>query len=148
MLRNFNFAVPTEKTLAKHVSKSKINADHPGVLQHSVETFANAYGEVDCKISLNGKKIAYGFGKKIGDENICGHEEPPTLPERQKKYENEQGLIAAIEKELIEFLEFLTSDSDLQSLPPPPNVASIKEKLLCTIQVGNQNIRDLRELVL
>lgn len=123
MLRNFNFAVPTEKTLAKHVSKSKINADHPGVLQHSVETFANAYGEVDCKISLDGKKIAYGFGNKIGDENICGHEEPPTLPERQKKYENEQGLIAAIEKELI---EFLTSDSDLQSLPPPQMLHLLK----------------------
>lgn len=54
-----------------------INADHPGVLQHSVETFA--YGEVGCTISLDGKKIAHGFGKKLGDINIYGHENPPTF---------------------------------------------------------------------
>lgn len=54
------------------------------------------------------------FGKKLGDINIYGHENPPTFPERQQNYENKQGLIAAIEKELIDVLD---SDSNLHSLP-------------------------------
>lgn len=111
-------------------------------MQHSVETFA--YGEVGCTISLDGKKIAQGFGKKLGDINIYGHENPPTLPERQQNHENKQGLIAAIEKELIDVLD---SDSNLHSLPTK-TIASIKEKRLCTIQVGSQTIRDIcRELL-
>lgn len=121
--------------------KSKINADDPGVLQHSVESFA--YGEVDCTNSLDGKKIAHGFGKKLGYVNIYGHENPPTFLKRQQNYENKQGLIAALEKELIDVLD---SDSNLHSLPTK-TVASIKEKRLCTIQVGSQTIRDIREIL-
>lgn len=110
-------------------------------MQHYVETFA--YGEVDCSISLDGKKSAHGFGKKLGYVNIYGHKTPPTFRERQQNYENKQGLIAALEKELIDVLD---SDSNLHSLPTK-TVASIKEKRLCTIQVGSQTIRDIREIL-
>ena len=48
---------------------------------------------MDCKICIDGKKLAVGFGKKLGDEDLAGHEERPTLMERQVLHNSELDIL-------------------------------------------------------
>ena len=41
------------------------------------------------KISIDGKKISGGFGKSLGDVDLVGHEEKPTLQERKDNLQRE-----------------------------------------------------------
>lgn len=97
----FNFAVPSEKTIQNHASKYRLCAASPGILQNSLDSFATAKPASDCKLSIDGKKIAYGFGKHLGDEDLCGHEDSPTLKERKDIFEAEMKVIASLRSELM-----------------------------------------------
>ena len=60
---HINFAIPTLKTLCKN----KLTPIMPGILQDSITTLADSMQSKYLKIGVNGKKIARGKGKLIGD---------------------------------------------------------------------------------
>ena len=52
------------------------------------------------KISLDGKQIASGFGKVLGDVNLFGHEQSPTLEDRQERFHAEDALCNELDEQL------------------------------------------------
>ena len=140
---HFNFAVPSERTLSKHVSKDTVDANKPGIIGNSMQTFANAYPGVDCKISIDGKKIAYGFGKRLGDEDLCGHEDVPTLHDRQLQYDTEKELMTSLEKTC---LAFSLDEKGFDTIPAD-DLSELTTKLKQMIHMLSSNVRELRVVV-
>lgn len=95
-----NFAVPSERTIHSYGQKYKIQATDPGILDNSLDAFGKAKPGIYCKVSIDGKKLAYGFGKHLGDENLCGHEDAPTLKDRQERFEHELTVIRELSLKL------------------------------------------------
>ena len=70
--------------------KYKVSVEKPGVLTQALTAFADSKPNgTDCKISLDGKKLAYGFGQNLGDEDLGGFEQSPTSKERKEWLQTE-----------------------------------------------------------
>ena len=74
-----NFAVPSEQSLNKISHKYEVDASKPGFLEEALTLFADMHRSKDIKLALDGKKLAYGIGQKLGEEYLCGYEACPTL---------------------------------------------------------------------
>lgn len=72
-----NFIVPDVKVLKKILDESETTCQNPGILGENIKNFAVLHTNDSCKISLDGKKIISGFGKKLGDVDLFGHESAP-----------------------------------------------------------------------
>ena len=138
----FNFAVPSEKTLSAHTKDFKVDASKPGVLECALDAFAKAHPDADCKLSLDGKKLAYGFGKVLGDEDLDGNEEKPTLLERQTAFNNEQKDIQSVGDYVS---HQLLAEETLQTLVESEREV-LKSKLLSSIGILSRHVKDLREM--
>ena len=79
-----NFAVPSVKSLRKISDQYKLDAEDPGFLNRAISMFAEVHRGKDIKLALDGKKLAFGIGDKLGEEDLCGHEQPPTLGKLSK----------------------------------------------------------------
>ena len=86
-----NFAVPSDRILSKNAEQYRIDVSKPGVLDGGLNAFSTAYPGAECKISLDRKKIAYGYGKHHGEENLDGNEASPSLQERQRRATEGEG---------------------------------------------------------
>ncbi|CAG2230153.1 unnamed protein product [Mytilus edulis] len=124
-----NFAVPSNPTLASESTKYTVGLENPGILETSLDAFAEKNVNKDIKISIDGKKLALGFGK-TGDENLGGFENSPTLKDRQERLANEQKT-ARNTTELFE----------KEDLDRP----MAKQGLLLTISNMSKRIQELRE---
>ena len=83
-----NFLVPSDPILVKEASKFRLDASKPGLLEISLDAFATQHKGDDVKLSIDGKRIATGFGK-MGEEDLGGFESKPTLQERQARLASE-----------------------------------------------------------
>ncbi|CAC5378055.1 unnamed protein product [Mytilus coruscus] len=72
-----NFAVPSNPILAKETSKYTNDASRPGLLSVTLDTFAKENRDKEVKLSIDGKKLAIGFGE-MGDGDLSGFESKPT----------------------------------------------------------------------
>ncbi|CAG2219838.1 unnamed protein product [Mytilus edulis] len=124
-----NFAVPSNPTLASESTKYTVGLENPGILETSLDAFAEKNVDKDIKIAIDGKKLALGFGK-TGDENLGGFENSPTLKDRQERLANEQKT-ARNTTELFE----------KEDLDRP----MAKQGLLLTISNMSKRIQELRE---
>ncbi|CAC5357935.1 unnamed protein product [Mytilus coruscus] len=85
-----DFAVPSDPILCKHTAKYTLDAAKPGLLDLSLKIVSEKLkGEKDVKLSIDGKKLASGFGK-LGNEDLGGHETAPILQERQVRLDAER----------------------------------------------------------
>lgn len=69
-----NFAVPDRKILQKEVSSINIDCAEPGIIEKNIENFSRIGTDKSYKICFDGKKIAPGFGKKLGEVDLFGYE--------------------------------------------------------------------------
>ena len=60
-------------------AKYRLDAEKPGFLNESLELFGEINKNKDIKLAIDGKKLAPGIGHHVGEEDLCGHEETPTL---------------------------------------------------------------------
>ena len=67
-----NFAVPSDTVLYIAGLQYKSDTTKPGVIFQMLRQFAECKSEKDVKLSLDGKKISIGFGKKLGEEDLGG----------------------------------------------------------------------------
>ena len=65
---------------------STYNCEFPGIIETNIRLAANNTERKGFKISIDGKKISGGFGKSLGDVDLVGHEEKPTLQEEKTIY--------------------------------------------------------------
>lgn len=124
-----HFAVPSNPTLASESTKYTVGLENPGILDTSLDAFAEKNADKDVKISIDGKKLALGFGK-TGDENLGGFENSPTLKERQERLATEQKTA----RHTKDHFENETLDRD-----------KAKQGLLLTISYMSKRIHELRE---
>ena len=87
--QHFNFAVPSDPVLNQESSKYRTDVSTPGIISQSLTIFSTVHKGKDCKLSIDGKKLAYIFGKKYGEEDLGGHEASPTLKERLETLNND-----------------------------------------------------------
>ena len=75
-----NFVVPHWKVLQHLVDSAELKCDKPGVQVSNIDNFGSVHAPEtkSFKLSFDGKKIAPGFGKKMGEVDLFGHEESPT----------------------------------------------------------------------
>jgi hypothetical protein len=67
-----NFAVPNVKTLQKFTSHYTIDAENPGVMHVPIDEFCRMKQSRFLKISIDGKKLGFGFGERHGEVNLAG----------------------------------------------------------------------------
>ena len=105
--------------------------------------FAQTNSGVDCKVSIDGKKLSYGFGSQLGDEDLNGHEQPPTLEERRAKFDKEKELVANLSKLLTELSITCEEVSSLEGV----TCNSLKKDLHAIISMLSSTVQDLRAMV-
>ena len=66
LIRMLSFlCLPSKNTFSRESDTFRISAENPGVMNESLDIFASSKCKgKSCKISIDGKKLAYGFGKK------------------------------------------------------------------------------------
>ena len=87
-----NFIVPSDNILKREGDLYRTEASKPGILKTTLELFAKTQSNPDVKLAFDGKKIAMGFGKSLGEEDLGGYEEKPTLEEREQRLKREISL--------------------------------------------------------
>lgn len=135
-----NFAVPSDPVLSKAAAPYRDDATEPGILNLTLDAFAKTHKSKDVKLSIDGKRLAIGFGR-VGDEDMMGHEASPTLNEKKQRLKDELNLVQIVISSL--------PDDDLhnqQSLNMQEK--DKKNALLIIISNMSSRIKELRNLIL
>ena len=139
-----NFIVPSDTILKRESSKFRIDSEHPGLLHSAIMSFAEGATNRDVKLAFDGKKIAIGFGSHLGEEDLSGHEQQPTLTERRQRLEDEKQVF---EDALgIVSLESLKSAQEIDKNTHMYNV-ELKDRILAIVAILSQRIREQRQMV-
>lgn len=85
-----NFACPDLYVLRREINSLALKCDRPGILTTNIDVFSIQNQGKSCKLSIDGKKIAPGFGKKLGEVDLFGHEDIPTLEQKQERLKLEK----------------------------------------------------------
>jgi hypothetical protein len=128
--------------LTKHTLRHRVDANKPGILYQALDAFASSHPGEDCKLSIDGKKLSYGYGKHLGDEDLDGHEEAPTLAERQNTFREEASVFGQIE-DMLSGNDFQTSITSINR----NKSETLKQNILTAITIVSKSIRDLRTFV-
>ena len=84
--------VPSDTILKRGSGIYRFEASKPGLLPSILEAFADQQVKQDVKLVLDGKEVAVGFGKVLGEEDLGGFEEKPTLVQRQDRLTEEMSM--------------------------------------------------------
>ena len=95
-----NFACPDVNVLREEVDSLNLKCDKPGILDENIRIFSVRNPEKSCKLSIDGRKIAPGFGKSLGEVDLFGNEDPPTLEEKRARLQEEFQSTEVLEKKL------------------------------------------------
>ena len=91
-----------------------------------------------------GKKIAYGFGKQLGDEDLCGHEDPPTLQDCQKRIKAEENLL---EEMCNRIAELAIEDKELDDMVEE-DLNKLKEKMMEAVDILSERVKELKTVIM
>ena len=134
-----HFAVPSMRVLQRESDKYKVNVSSPGIIHDSLDAFSAIHPNKEVKLSIDGKKIAYGYGKKLGEEDLGGFEEEPKLEERKAELNSEIKTVESLcqrlnvcEKNLNSITDKASVINDLKKLV---NSMSNRIKILRTLSV-------------
>lgn len=118
---NINFAVPSTNILASEVKES-VSGDclKPGIIKSNISAFSEHISNtVSCKLCFDGKKVAIGFGKNLGEVDVFGCQELPTLAMKQEKllaekkvFEDMSSMISTLEDKSRETVDEILPDDN------------------------------------
>ena len=88
---NVNFVVPSQDVLNREVKKVvATQCESHGISPITyIQSFSAKISDTSCKLCFDGKKIASGFGKHLGEVDMFGWERPPTLKDKMKQVSRE-----------------------------------------------------------
>ena len=137
-----NFVCPHVNQLRQEKKNAGVDCSTPGIIESNLDVVAATSNNRAYKICIDGKKIAPGFGSKLGEVDLYGHESSPTLKQKQDRLAEEIDAIDDIDTllcqaELLEkeFLEDLTQEDK----------RNLSTKAIDVIRLLSLRIRDLRE---
>lgn len=126
--------------MSKAAAPYRDDATEPGILTLTLDAFAKSHQSKDVKLSIDGKRLAIGFGR-IGDEDMMGHEASPTLNEKKQRLKDELNLVQSVISSL--------PDDDLHNQQSfNMQEKDKKNALLITISNMSSRIKELRNLIL
>ena len=137
-----NFVCPDIKRLRDNKAKIEINCSEPGLIVSSIGSLVGKEGvqQKGYKICLDGNKLTIGFGKKLGEVHLYGHETAPNPPERTIILREEEQIVKNAQ-ELLNKAEEL-GHTFLQNLYENKMNECYKNDL---IQIFTQRQKQLRE---
>ena len=136
-----NFIVPNKSVLSRESKAYRLDVSKPGLMEISLDVFAEHHEGRDVKLSLDGKRISIGFGD-LGEEDLGGLEAKPALKERQERLSKETDDIKTAHE-----ICKLQSENDGKFLKEAPECGTIKSALLTSISHLSYRVKELRELV-
>ena len=137
---SINFAVPSDRILQRESDKFRLDVKNPGLIRKGLEAFAAINTGNDCKVSFDGKKIAYGFGRHLGEEDLSGFEEAPTLKDRQCRLQLELEKISVLQDDVSEMMSNSLNDMDEDGRIP------LSDSLKGVITILSKRLSELRYL--
>ena len=94
------------------------------------------------ELCLDGKRLTVGFGSKLGDEDLYGHEAKPTLAEKKSRLIIELQVITCT-KGLLEQTEH-TGKESIQDMACVDRTM-LHQKLVSIIQILSTHLKELRQ---
>ena len=137
-----NFAVPDRKILDK--LESPVQCSAPGILIDMIDAVSKSDpNQIQTyKMCVDGKKINAGTrGQKLGDINLWGFEDHPTLLERETRLQNDIEKVTDLYSD-INLLEMKAIDYLSEASEPSKEI--IHSKLKCSMSVIHDRIQDIR----
>ena len=131
-----NFAVPCDKTIRCATYDYRLDVAEPGVITSTLDAYAEAYKDSDVKLSIDGKKLAYGLGNS-GEENLCGFESAPTLSDRQARHTEELQTLGSCG------ISNIRENTDTDTV----DRGTAKAALLISIKHLSLRVQELRQLI-
>ena len=138
-----NFIVPSDKVLSRESAAYRSDVSKPGLMEISLDAFSAQHEGEDVKLSLDGKRIAIGFGE-LGEEDLGGLEAKPTLIERQERHGKEMQDITTAQQIFTKH-----SEAGRESIKNVNGCDKdiLKSGLLTSITHLSHRVQELRELV-
>ena len=123
------------KTVQVRLWPTRYTSSHPAII------FPVQQGKW-CETGHRWKKIAAGFGKVLGDEDLCGHEEPPVLSARKLRFATEDHILL----EAVELTSTISVDTKSVSDIDDKSKDRLKSLCLNVIKILSIRIHELRLL--
>ena len=81
------FVCPYIKLLREEKKSLQINCDKPGIITSNIDAVAGTHNaqQKRYELCLDGKRLTVGFGSKLGDVDLYGHEAKPTMSHSSKQ---------------------------------------------------------------
>ena len=132
-----NFIVPNKSVLSRESKAYRLDVSKPGLMEISLDVFAEHHEGRDVKLSLDGKRISIGFGD-LGEEDLGGLEAKPALKERQERLSKETDDIKTAHE-----ICKLQSENDGKFLKEAPECDTIMSALLTSISHLSYRVKEL-----
>ncbi|KAJ8301229.1 hypothetical protein KUTeg_020216 [Tegillarca granosa] len=137
-----NFAVPFRKVTQSNAAPLPAVEIEPGIIRYLLEKVAQDVTEDKTyKLCFDGKKINSSTSSNLGDVDLFGFEQEPTLSQRKHRLQNE----AIICQKASRTFEGLAPDQDINFLLPSVSV-NIVSKMVSIIKLLGYRLKDLRTL--
>lgn len=138
-----NFAVPSRSILEK--MRSPMASSEPGILTEMITAMSNAdKTQIETfKMCVDGKKLNAGVqGQKLGDINLWGFEDNPTLQERQLKLDIDLSVVSKI-KDILDSEELKDTNNLMEVSETSKDLAT---EIKNSLSVLSTRIHDLRKV--
>ena len=140
---HINFCVPNSGVLRSVFDDSKLECENPGIFEDVLDKFAQDHKIDSCKVAIDGKRLNSGFGKHLGDVDLFGHENEPTLCDRKQRLASEQSTVETI-LNLVSELDKRQKTTLSKDVPSAENLVTLIHETLKNISFRIKDIRQLR----
>ncbi len=138
-----NFVTPSVRYLRDDVLKQDISCENPGILTANIKKFSSEKLNKSYKVCIDGKKISSGFGRTLGDVDLFGHEESPSLTERKVRNREELSIIQQAEA-ILEALQM--RDIETVECIPQSKITPLLFVFKTTTTLFSKRVQELRLL--
>ena len=136
-----NFVTPNVKSLRDFINTSGIKCSKPGILETNLDLIAKMKGNQSFKLCVDGKKISSGFGQILGDVDLFGFEDDPSLKEREVRLDEELSNVRDIEN----ILEKISLRDVVQiNAIQEDQQLSLRKHLLSILKTASKRLQELR----
>ena len=104
---------------------------NPGVISDAINSFYEIHSEKDVKISIDCKNHSLGCGKNLGEEDLRGFEEHPTLEDRKEELRDELKLVNDL------YDKFNTKEDSLHNIENKSDVVFELKQLIKALRCEN-----------
>jgi len=140
-----NFVCPSIDVLKEERKRYSIDCSDPGIIYSNLEAVASIASTETKSYNLcvDGKKIAPGLGKKLGDVNLFGHESEPTFATRKDRFEVEMQAVRDTSDDITKWIE---QDINIIAELTTSKKSTLYDHVIDILSINTERIKELRRL--